>query len=402
MKKIVLSAVIGAMPFVANAQDKAPSVEEMWQLIQAQQAEISKLKQQLNTTSVKVESLDVKVEATAEAVDSGAAFADNSLAAWAQKTSLGGYAEHHFNHFEDGDDQIDAHRYVLYIAHQFSDDIRFFSEFELEHGVTGEGEPGEVELEQAYIQWDFHKNHSVQFGQFLIPVGLINETHEPDTFYGTERNRVESEVLPATWWETGIQLIGEVAPGLTYNAAIHSGLEVPVDGGSAFRIRSGRQKSAEANAEDLAFTGRLKYTGVPGLEVATSFQYQQEITQGAAADDAGAFLTTAHVAYQSEGFGFRALWAGWDIDGDDFEDADADSLEGWYIEPSYKINSKLGFFVRYSEWDRGNRTDRDFEAYDYGLNYWLYPTVVLKADYTDSVGEGDEADAFNLGVGWSF
>jgi hypothetical protein len=183
---------------------------------------------------------------------------------------------------------------------------------------------------------------------------------------------------------------------------VHSGLEVPVSGSSAYRIRSGRQKSAEAIAEDLAFTGRLKYTGIKGLELAAGVQMQQDITQGAAIDDAEATLLTAHAIYNSGNFGFRALWAEWDIDGDDFEIAGADDLSGWYVEPSYKLTEKLGVFVRYSEYDRGNKLNTDFETYDFGVNYWLNPNVVLKADYTDTVGDGDEGDAFNLGVGWSY
>lgn len=78
------------------------------------------------------------------------------------------------------------------------------------------------------------------------------------------------------------------------------------------------------------------------------------------------------------------------------------SLSGWYLEPSLKVSDSLGFFVRYSEHDRGDRINIDYETVDFGLNYWLHPQVVLKADYTDTVGEGDEGDAFNLGVGWSF
>ena len=80
----------------------------------------------------------------------------------------------------------------------------------------------------------------------------------------------------------------------------------------------------------------------------------------------------------------------------------ADSLDGWYAEPSYKLTDKLGVFVRYSEYERADQLAREFETWDYGVNFWLHPRVVLKADYTDSIGEGDESDAFNLGLGWSF
>lgn len=403
-KKSLMAMAVAAASVSVQAAQKTPSLEEMWQLIQQQQAEIKSLKSQLNKAEDKIQETEIKVTATADAVEQGAVVGGKlaKVAEWAEKTTIGGYGEHHFNRKEDGTDQIDAHRYVLYVGHQYSDNLRFFSEWELEHSLAGDGKPGEVELEQAYIEWDYTDNHSLQIGQFLVPVGILNETHEPETFYGTERNKVESEVLPATWWETGIMFKGELAPGLTYNAAVHSGLEVPVTGGSAFRIRSGRQKSAEASAEDLAFTGRLKYTGVAGLELAATVQVQQDITQGVAADDSGATLVSAHAIYKSDTFGFRALWAEWDIDGDDFDTAGADRLSGWYIEPSYKLTDNLGVFVRYSEYDRGNKLNTEFETYDFGINYWLNPNVVLKADYTDTVGEGDEGDAFNLGVGWSF
>jgi Gram-negative porin len=381
----------------------------MWQLIQQQQTEITNLKSQLNQTETKLEQTEVKVAATADAVEQGVSLASNSklakLASWAEKTSIGGYGEHHFNHNEDSDDKIDAHRFVLFFGHQFTDNLRFFSELEVEHAHTGKN--GKVELEQAYIEWDYAEKHSAQFGQFLIPVGILNETHEPDTFYGTERNLVEKYIVPATWWEAGVQLHGEVMPGLSYNAAVHSGLNIPVDATTPkFGIRDGRQGNSEAIAEDLAFTARLKYTGVAGLELGLTLQHQQDVTQGSAIDDASALLTEAHLTYSEGDFGLRALWAEWDIDGQDFEDEGADQQEGWYIEPSYKLTEKLGTFVRYSEYNNtaGDSSSEDNEIWQYGVNYWLHPNVVLKADVTDYVNEssGEDKDSFNLGVGWSF
>lgn len=302
---------------------------------------------------------------------------------------------------------VDAHRFVVFIGHQFSDTVRFFSEVELEHGLTedtddGSG-PGEVELEQAYIEWDFAKNHSVQFGQFLLPVGIINETHEPDTFYGVERNKVEADIIPATWWETGVKVGGEIAPGLRYDVAVHSGL----DTGTGQSIRSGRQKSAKANAEDLAMTTRIKYTGVAGLELAATYQLQQDISQGNSGDgDNEAELVTAHAMYQVGALKLTALWASWDVDGQSFETVGADDQTGWYTEASYKLTSNLGVFVRQSEWNTtaGDSSVADNEQVDFGLNYWLHPQVVLKADYTDDRNneDGSDNDAFNLGVGWSF
>ncbi len=409
LKKSVLAAAIAAVSVSVQA---APSVEEMWQLIQQQQAQIQSLQSQLQqtdsklqTTEIKIQATEQKVMATAEAVEQGAGGKLADVARWVEKTSLGGYGEHHFNHFEDSDDKVDAHRYVLFLGHQFNDDVRFFSEFELEHGLSGDDKPGEVELEQAYIEWDYAENHSAVIGQFLVPVGIMNETHEPDTFYGTERNQVEKNIIPVTWWETGLMEKGEIAPGLTYNLAVHSGLEIDTTAGK-YKIRDGRQKSAKATAEDLAYTARVKYTGIQGLELGATVQYQQDVTQGLNSDDNSGLLTELHAIYQAGPVSVRALWAEWDIEGDYFEALGADKQQGWYVEPSYKLTKDLGLFVRYSEFNNkdGISTSTETEVWDFGINYWLTENVVLKADYTDFVSEssGTDKDALNLGVGWSF
>ena len=406
-KPLLLGSAIALLTAASVQAQPAPSAEEMWAIIQQQQQEITRLKAKLDASDSQIKENRIMVDATANAVDAISLSGPGSskLDQWAQKTTLGGYGEHHYNHFRDSDDKVDAHRFVLFVGHQFSDNLRFFSELEVEHGLVkdtanGSG-PGELELEQAYIQWDYAEKHSVLGGQFLVPVGIINETHEPDTFYGVERNKVESNIIPATWWETGVMFQGEIMPGLSYNAALHSGLKA-ADGGA---VRGGRQKSANAVAEDPAYTLRLKYTGVPGLELAATAQYQSEITQGVAVDSASGRLLEAHAALQRGPLGLRALWASWDIDGNGFEANGRDDQEGWYVEPSYKVLDNLGLFARYSEYNNeaGISTSDDRKTWDYGVNFWLHPQVVLKADYSNNKDlMGKDNDSINLGLGWSF
>ena len=390
MKRTALVLAVAALPFAAQAAS-TPSQEEMWQIIQQQQKEIERLKAEQKVA-------DSKINATADAVEKTA-----TVANWASRTTIGGYGEHHFNHFKNKDDQVDAHRFVLYVGHHFSDTVRFFSEVELEHGLTkdtadGSG-PGEVELEQAYIAWDFTKGHTLTMGQFLIPVGIINETHEPDTFYGVERNNVESAILPSTWWETGAMVSGEILPGFNYNVAVHSGLAIDPTGNGA--VRGGRQKSAKATAEDLAYTGRLVYNAIPGLELSATYQYQADVTQGAAAEGEATFYEL-HARYQIANLTLTALTAEWDIDGSTFAANGSDQQEGSYLEASYKITPKLGVFVRQSQWDNraNSAVDTEIEQLDVGVNYWLTPTVVVKADVADQTNAN--GDAVNLGLGWSF
>lgn len=380
---------------------ESPTMAEVIRLLKRQQQEIDALKRELKKT-------DSKVEATASVVEKVAApdSAYAKVADIAARTQLGGYGEIHYNNKEnENTDQVDAHRFVLFVDHQFSDTVSFFSEVELEHSLSGDGKEGEVELEQAFIEWDYAKNHSVKFGQFLIPIGILNETHEPDTFYGVERNNVEKNIIPATWWEAGVMLNGEIAPGLSYDLGVHSGFETAFDGDKAFNIRSGRQKVSNATAEEFAYTGRIKYTGVRGLELALALNYQENLLQGLqpeGIDDASALLYEMHGVYQAGPLAIRALYAEWDIDGDQAKVLGMDEQTGWYFEPSYKINPRVGVFVRYSEWDNaaGSTVDTEIEQIDFGLNYWLVENVVLKADWSDqSNGDGD---SFNLGLGFSF
>ncbi|TNF01568.1 MAG: porin, partial [Gammaproteobacteria bacterium] len=411
MYKRVLLTTAGFV-LASAAQAAAPSLEEMWELVQKQQAEIAQLKSQLSETEQRVAQTEEKTEATFAAVEEVSAGPVAKLAEWAEKTTIGGYGEVHYNNLtsdnsDNSKDEFDLHRFVLFFGHQFNDDLRFFSELEVEHNVAGEGKNGEVEIEQAYIEYDYAQHHRAKAGVFLMPVGIINETHEPDTFYGVERNNVEKDILPATWWEAGAMFSGELAQGLSYDAGVHSGLYInPMDG--KYKIRDGRQKASEAKGDDLAYTGRLKYTGVPGLELAATVQYQSDLWQGetfGGEDEADATLWEAHAIYNSGPFGIRALYAHWDID-DAIEavKAGADEQEGFYIEPSYRLSPKLGLFARYSEWDNqaGDSSDTEKEQYDIGVNYWLAENVVLKADYMrQEVEVGDELRGFNLGVGWS-
>ncbi len=393
-----LALVLG-FSLSSNTLAEEVTMAEIMALLKTQQAEIEALKAQLQQTNQKVEATAGAVETVASSGSGGGA----KVARWAEKTQLGGYGEIHYNNKKNGKtDEVDNHRFVLFVEHEFTDDVRFVSEIELEHSIAGEGKGGEVEVEQAYVEWDYTNNHRVAIGQFLLPVGLINETHEPDTFYGVERNAVEKNIIPATWWEAGVKLHGELTPGLSYDLAMHSGLNTPGVGSKAFLVREGRQKVGQALAEDMAYTGRLKYTGIRGLELALAVQHQDDISQGLGTDKASAFFWETHFAYQIEQFALRGLYASWDIDGKGASAFGRDEQNGWYMEPSYRLTPKLGVFARYSEWDNsaGNNVDTEVEEISLGLNYWLVENVVLKMDLADqSNGDGDSV---NLGIGWSF
>ena len=113
------------------------------------------LEEKITILSEEVDKLRTQVE---KQQSSGATGHDNDTGA----TTLGGYGELHFNNLEnrkDGSnkDEIDFHRFVLFIGHRFSESIRFYSEVEIEHAFIedntgGTGSPGEVELAGIDLQ----------------------------------------------------------------------------------------------------------------------------------------------------------------------------------------------------------------------------------------------------------
>lgn len=328
---------------------------------------------------------------------------------WTQNTTLGGYGELHLN---QGDkEQIDFHRFVLFLNYRFTDRIKLFTELELEHSLAGDGKPGEVELEQAYIEFALDQGWVVRAGQYLLPIGLLNEVHEPETFYGVERNSIETNIIPTTWWEGGAMVSKDFQNGLGLDFGVHSGLSVSTDPGSsdAFRLRSGRQKVAEASASDYAASFRARYNGIEGLSLTAFANYQNDISPDNPEDNSG-LLIGGSAVYQNGGFGLRALIADWSISGDSFEANDADSQWGYYIEPSYHWTfgeKKVGLFGRYSFYDyargAGNSRGGEFDDFTAGINYWPVNNVVLKFDYTQIESDGaPNNETYNFGLGYSF
>jgi len=439
---LAIAAAVCAAPAMGQAQDE-PSVAELWEIVQQQQAELESLRAELestrnNTREIEIQSLEVseRLEAVAEVIDSPASRSGSS---WADRTTVGAYGEMLYNGETSGSStkELDIQRFVIFLNHQFNERLRFVSELEIEHSYIADDAraPGAVEMEQAYLQWDYANNHNVLGGMYLVPIGILNETHEPATFYGVERNRIESRIIPTTYRVNGFKFAGNLGNGFSYDLGIHEGLHFESGNGGELAIRDSRQSGARAEMDALGYTGRVLYTGTPGLELGLALHYQSDLTQdgstrsninrdgvidvfGNPVSDISGLLTEAHISYQSGPWGLRALWAEWDID-DKIELVANNDLSnnglgrseqsGYYIEPSYRFSEKFGAFVRYEFTDERQSADINAAANSatkrtlLGFNYWLHPNAVFKFDYQF---ENDEAnrdlDGFNLGVGWQF
>ena len=397
-KKTIILAALISTGMVANA---APSNQEIMDMMLELKNEVKQLKTENKALKGEVE--DVAV-ATDEAIKAQVKLSG--------KTTIGGYGELHYNGLDDqiGNsdvDKIDFHRFVLFINHEYNDKLRFVSELELEHSIAGEGKAGEIELEQAYVEYDYNDSTSIQAGLILIPLGILNETHEPNTFYGVERNPVEKNIIPSTWWEGGAKISHNLSEGVNVQLMAHSGLKAT----TSFKPRDGRQKVGSAKSEHFAYTGAIKYTTIPGLTVGAGFNYQADFSNGGSGGESsgadGALMTEVHAIYQKGKFGLRALYAAWDIEGTGADALGRDKQFGYYVEPSYQVTETVGVFGRFNKYDNndGNSTATAIKQTDIGVNWWLDPQVVFKADIQmQSVGSGisKEMTGLNLGMGYAF
>lgn len=337
--------------------------------------------------------------------------------------------EAHYNKPELTDGTLDFHRFVLLFTHQFSDRIRFVSELELEHAlVEGLEEAGELELEQAYVDFLLTRSFNVRAGMLLTPVGIINERHEPPVFYGVERPLADTVLVPTTWFDVGAGVHGEIGRGWRYRAYVMAPLDAS-EFSAEEGLRGGLQKGAEANAGRPALTGRGEYVGLRGLTAGASFWTGHSGFAFRPRFDVPVTLVEADVRYGRDRLELRGQFSRITIDNADLlNDAlfrqsgvspnVAETLRGGYVEAGYRLVSgkpygEVGAFVRYENVDTQARMPAGFlplpefdrSAWVVGATYWPEPDIAVKVDYIvnrNRSGTIAAPNSFNIGLGWWF
>lgn len=341
---------------------------------------------------------------------------------------LSGYMDFHFNKADGEDGVLDFHRFVLLLSHSFSSRLRFVGELELEHAfVEGLEEAGELELEQAYVDFLLSRRLNMRAGMLLMPVGIINERHEPPVFNGVERPFVDTVIVPSTWFDVGAGIHGDLGRGIRYRAYVVAplnSLEFTADEG----IRGGRQKGSEANVRNVAYTGRLEYLGLRGLTLGASV-WTGESSFATPRLDTLVTLGEFDARFRRGPLEVRWQFAQVAIDdaarlNDSIERGVgvspniAEALRGFYAEAAYRIWNRgaprdLVAFTRYENFDTQFRMPDGFEpleefdrdAWVTGVTYYPDPDIAVKADYTylrNQSGLFPSRHLFNAGLGWWF
>jgi hypothetical protein len=383
-------------------------------------------------------STEDKIDALSSELDQlKAEVAQQKAAAAGGATTLGGYGEINYNSRTIADDatadsnhRLDLRRFVIFLGHRYSDDLHFYSELEIEHAVASSEDKGEVELEQAFIDYRLGDSVNLKTGLFLIPLGILNETHEPPTYYGVERNFVETWIIPSTWREGGIGVYGEVAQGLRYDVGITSGFDSGKIDNPNTGIASAHQELQLANVNDLSTYAALNYLGLPGLRLGGGIFTGHTGQNGATnplLKDVSARLTLwdLHGQYRTGDLELQAVYARGTLgDADKVSaalfSASADPLliapkafYGWYGQVAYHVwkngDQDLAPFIRYERYNTQQEVAAGYSANPLndetvttaGANFTIHPQVVFKVDY-QTFKTDREKNRFDLGVGYMF
>ncbi|MEO8669995.1 MAG: hypothetical protein ABI411_01700 [Tahibacter sp.] len=348
-------------------------------------------------------------------------------------TTIGGYGEISYNHptRDASASQADLRRAVLAFTHRFDDSTRVVGEFEWEHAVVSADDSGEAEVEQLYVEHELHPGLGVRAGLILMPLGTLNERHEPPTFYGVERNFVETAIIPSTWREGGVALYGNTQSGWNWNVGITTGFDLAKwdaasSEGRESPLRSIHQELQLAKARDPSFYAATNWQGIPGLTLGGGV-FTGAASQGTAdflADSARVTLADIHARWQSGPIDLSALYARGRIS--DTGDLNLsfvgnptpvpEAFWGGYVQGAWRIwqrdEASVAPFLRYESFNTAAsyapmpqglevpaaQTEHVWTA---GANYWLNQSVVFKADYQRF--DIDRAqDRVDLGMGYMF
>jgi hypothetical protein len=339
-----------------------------------------------------------------------------------KNVTLGGYGEWLFRNYNTKKDDNslsekypvwDSLRHIIYFGYKFDDKFSFNSEIEVEHA-------NEIYTEFAQIDYAHSEKLNFRAGLLLLPVGWVNEQHEPTTYLSANRPELEQKIIPTTWRENGFGVFGSLSH-IDYKYYIVSGFD-----GSAFKqegVRSGRQKGSKAKSQHLAHILRVDHKSTRGYTLGFSYYLS-----GSNVDvDNKISMLDVHIQYKVNGFHLRGLYTSLN-NSDPLKlntalatpltgtDSVAEEMSGYYVEFGYDFLKNTSAkalipFVRYEKYNTQNKMPTGTvanETYDVtnttvGIAYHPIDKISLKLDYMDNKNaKGTGIDSTNFSLGYNF
>ena len=404
---------------IESLKQEIKELRQMMQSFKSNKEDISELKE--TTQALIDETSDLKSGFNYTTVDNEKSY--NGMSPAASKVyysksplSIGGYAKmdyyHKSNEGADNASNIDVYRFIPYFGYKFSDNIIMNAEIEFEHGGIEEGASGDgyVVVEFLYLDFLINDNFNIRVGNQLMPMGLINERHEPTLFTTVQRPNTSKQLIPSTWHESGLMAYGQITDNVSYKVGAFSALQLGRGIGEGNNwLRESRLGSFRANngaGEDIGLAGvaRVDYTGNNLFLGASSYV------------DSSLIMADIHFDYKLDAM--RAYGVYTQTSRSETIIGEPEKAKGGFVNVSYdilsltKFQNKMPVFVQYetvSAQDAitGGTSVDSTDTITFGLNYFPHEQVVLKADYAMSKDNSkaaniDETDIFSLSMGFIF
>jgi hypothetical protein len=320
--------------------------------------------------------------------------------------SIGGYGEMYYTNTNKevgaNTDATEVKRFITYFGYKFTDNIILNAEIEYEGGgVTAAGGGDVVGVEFMYLDFLLNNNFNARVGNMLMPIGLINEQHEPTLYTSVQRPTTATLIIPTTWNESGVMAYGDIFEGLEYKVAAVSAIQ-PDDTAGDKWFRVGRGSSTITNNVGLATVARVDYTGMNGLLLGASVYVDKDIT-----------LWDTHVDYKKGGARLYGTYAQTSRSGTTAGTTQVTDSYGGYVNASFDLlsltssNMKLPIFAQYENYNpQDKRADGtsgdDTTNLSVGLNFFPHPQIVLKSDYVLSTKKSLTDKITSLSMGFIF
>ena len=345
-------------------------------------------------------------------------------------THLGGYGEMAFHDSSGtGKPRLDIVRFTIDIDHDFSPAWEVESELEMEHVKLEQGMGGEIAIEEAFLE--YHNNEQIGWrgGLLLIPIGIVNQTHEPNTFLSVDRPLFDRIVIPTTWREIGTGIFGSLSKGFQYQLYVTEGLHassISINGLDPAK----QEGSAGAATSDAIFGSDASHPAVSakavfqpseGLQIGASGYFQPNAFDSLPSGISGQFLMIMLDGQYAHGpFHLRAEGGMFSVsEGAAALNGIPKQAVGGYVETAYNIfpilfksnSSELLPFVRYESFtfNQGPFVEGpdllhvSHSVLTGGLAFKPIENVILKADYSQ-IGSNStpQRNLFSLGAGYSY
>jgi hypothetical protein len=241
---------------------------------------------------------------------------------------------------------FDARRFVLLPTYAITDNIIFNAEIEFEHAGSGFDNDdklhGTAEIEQLWIDFKIADQFNWRApGVDLVPIGYINQHHEPTQFYSVFRPELYNGLIPSTWKVPATSVYGTIADGLKYQVMVSASNEdfgdsfdnrteaktVPpigtpyvagIDGANGLGFSNPPLGDFQQLNNNMAVSGRLDFTPPfwPGFAGSVSAYYSPNTTPRGAHDDLGNLLGTSSLTMFDTEFRYRVPTTGWEFRGE--------------------------------------------------------------------------------------